>query len=207
MALNPLPMRMTEEEYLAFDRASEFKHEYHDGEVVAMSGGTVNHSTLAGNMFYLLKEALGKGWPCRVYNGDMRVQVDRKKYVYPDVTVSCDVSDHRGDSDILRSPHLIVEVLSHWTESDDRGKKFQWYTHHPCVEEYVLVNTRKQLVELYRRERGADGESWRYLTFSAGDEMELASLDIHIAIDELYTSLKIPLPGEETSEQESWWEE
>lgn len=196
MAADPQRMYMTEDEYLAFDRASEFKHEYHNGEVVAMSGGTINHSTLAGNMFYLIKEGLGKSGPCRVYNSDVRVLVGKKQYVYPDVTVSYDVSDHQGESDILRSPHLVVEVLSPGTERMDRGQKFQWYTNHPCIEEYVIINTRVQLVELYRREHGTDGYTWRYLSWSAGEEVELACLDLQIAVDDLYAGLRIPLPEE-----------
>lgn len=200
MAANPQPIYMTEDEYLAFDRASEFKHEYLNGEAVAMSGGTVNHGTLAGNMFYLIKEGLGKGWPYRVYNSDMRVLVERRQYVYPDVTVSCDVSDHRGDSDILRSPHLVVEVLSPSTERMDRGQKFQWYTNHPCIEEYVIVNTCVQMVELYRREQGKDGYSWRYFSWSAGEVIELNCLDLQIPVDELYAGLRIPLPGEDQEE-------
>lgn len=202
MATDSQHFRMTEAEYLAYDRASEYKHEYHNGEVVAMSGGTVNHSTLAGNMFYLLKRELEKNECCQAYASDMRVCIDRKHYVYPDVTVSCRVSDHQVTSDILCFPRLVVEVLSPSTEKIDRGKKFQWYTQHPSIDEYVLISTRIQWVELYRREHGPEGESWNYFSWSAGEEIELESLGLRIAVDELYADLDIRLP-EEGWEQES----
>jgi Uma2 family endonuclease len=152
-------------------------------------------------MFYLIKEGLGKSGPCRVYNSDARVKVGKKRYVYPDVTVSCDVSDHRRDNDILHSPHLVVEVLSPSTESIDRVKKLQWYTQHPCIEEYVLVNTRVQRVELYRRKPAGEDYTWHNYCWSAGEEIELDSLDLRIPVDELYADLRIPLPGEDEPEE------
>jgi Uma2 family endonuclease len=125
MAVNPQqdPKRiyMTVEEYLAYDRASEIKHEYYDGEVVAMAGGKMAHNSLAGAMYFQLREQLGHRSPCRVYNSDTRVQITKKRYVYPDVVVSCNIADHQDDNDILYSPHLVVEVLSPSTETKDRG--------------------------------------------------------------------------------------
>src|SRR5438876_6190774 len=75
MAANPQRLYMTEEQYLAFDRARDTKYEYLDGEAVAMSGGSVNHSRLAGNLFFLLAQALGTRGPCIPYNSDIRVLV------------------------------------------------------------------------------------------------------------------------------------
>jgi Uma2 family endonuclease len=186
---------MTEEQYLAFDRASEMKYEYLDGEAVAMAGGSEKHSRLTLRMTGLLEALPGTDGPCRVYNNDMRVLVAKRQYVYPDVSVSCDTSDHDEDSDIMRFPHLVVEVLSPSTELNDRGKKLNWYKAHPSIQEYVLINTRIQLVEVYRR--GQQGEPWAYETCTAGEEIELQSLDSTIAIDELYKGLRIPLPREE----------
>jgi Uma2 family endonuclease len=182
-------MYMTVEEYLGYDRASDEKHEYYDGEVVPLAGGTTYHNRLTLSMAALLMEELGKKGPCKVYASDMRVQVMKKHYVYPDVVVSCDISDHQGDSDILYSPHLIVEVLSPSTEKKDRGKKLDLYRAHPCLREYVLVNTRFQLVEIYRR---TENGSWTYHTYGDGSTIELASLDLYIAVDALYEGLRIP---------------
>jgi Uma2 family endonuclease len=184
-----LPMYMTVEEYLGYDRASDEKHEYYDGEVVAMAGGKIAHNSLAGAMYFQLREQLGHRSPCRVYNSDTRVQIAKKSYVYPDVVVSCDISDHQDDNDILCSPRLVVEVLSPSTEKKDRGKKLDLYRAHPCVHEYVLVNTRFQLVEVYRR---AENGSWTYHTYGEGSTRELASLDLYVAVDALYEGLRIP---------------
>lgn len=123
MVVDPQRMRMTVEEYLAYDRASEVKHEYIDGFVVALAGGTTAHNRLTLNMVMILAEHLGQKGPCRVYASDMRVLVSKTRYFYPDVVVSCDVADHQDESDTLRSPHMIVEVLSSSTEAKDRGEK------------------------------------------------------------------------------------
>ncbi len=197
MVAEPYRRHMSVEEYLAYDRASEGKNEYDDGEVVALAGGTIAHNSLAGAMFYLLREQLGHGGPCRVYNSDTRVHVTKKQYVYPDVVVSCDISDHQDDSDILYAPHLIVEVLSPSTELKDRGKKLKWYRSIPSVCEYVLINTRFQLVEVHRR----IDDSWTYLTYGAGEEIELASLDLYIPVAALYAGLHIPVLQTDEPEQ------
>jgi len=191
MATNSESMKMTVEEYLAFDRASEIKHEYDDGEAVAMSGGSVEHSALAVSMTYLLAQQLGDEGPCRVYNSDVRTLVAKRQYVYADVVVSCDVADHRPGNDIIRAPHLIVEVLSPSTELKDRGKKLNWYQAQPSVQEYVLINYRMRLVEVYRR---GEGDAWSYITCGPGQTITLESLDIDIDVDTLYGRLAIPAP-------------
>src|SRR5713226_4632741 len=176
----PQRIYMSVEEYLAYDQASEIKHEYYDGEVIALAGGTTAHNRLTLKMAMLLTEELGWRGPCKVYASDMRILVTRKKYVYPDVVVSCDISDHQEDSDILYSPRLIVEVISPSTEAKDRGKKLDWYRSCASVYEYILINTRFQLVEIHRRN---DNGSWAYLTYGADETIELASLDLHISVN------------------------
>lgn len=193
MALNPQYTHMTVEEYLAYDRASEIRHEYDDGDVTALAGGSTAHSTLAVALAYYLREQLGTSGPCRVYNSDMRIKLSEKRYVFADVVVSCDVADHHDTNDILCSPHLVIEVLSPSTEARDRGIKLRWYKEHPCISEYVLVNTKFQLVEVHRRE----GEHWTYHTYRTGEILELASLDIHIAVSDLYKGLRIPIIQDE----------
>lgn len=195
MATNPQRLFMTEAEYLAFEQASEVKHEYWEGEVVAMSGGTAEHNRLGFKMAFLLEEQLGSSDPCRVYTSDMRVLVAKNKYVYPDVTVSCNISDHQPGNDVVHSPHLVVEVISLSTEATDRGKKLIWYQNHPTIEEYVLINTRVQLVEVYQR--GQKGEPWSYRTYHTGQMSELRSLDLTIAFNEIYANLRIPHLAEE----------
>src|SRR5262245_50639784 len=117
--------RMTAEEYLAFERASEQKHEYADGEIFAMSGGTYEHGLIAGNVLGELRGALLER-PCTVQGSDVRVKaVATKRYLYPDVSVVCGRPVFEDETrDTLLNPRVIVEVLSDSTERYDRGDKF-----------------------------------------------------------------------------------
>jgi Uma2 family endonuclease len=200
MAANPQRLYMSPEHYLALDRASDTKYEYLDGEAVALAGGSINHSRLAGNLFFLLTQALGTRGPCITYNSDIRVFVAKRQYVYPDVTVSCDENDHWGEQDTLTSPRLVVEVISPGTEAIDRGRKLNWYRNHPSIQEYMLINTRVQLIEMYSG--GKPGEPWAYQTYSAHETLPLASLDISLAVDDVYAGLRIPLPDTLAQEEE-----
>ncbi|GCE31185.1 hypothetical protein KDA_66690 [Dictyobacter alpinus] len=200
MAAHPQRLYMTAEQYLAFDRASDTKYEYLDGEAVAMSGGSVNHSRLAGNLFFLLTQALGTRGSCITYNSDIRVFVAKRQYVYPDVTVSCDEKDHRGEQDTLFSPRLVVEVISPSTEAIDRGWKLNWYRSHPSIQEYMLINTRMQMVEIFSR--GNPGDPWTYQTYNAHETFQLACLDISLSVDDIYAGLRIPLPDTLVQEED-----
>jgi Uma2 family endonuclease len=131
------------------ERVPDSCYEYMHGRAYAMSGGTANHSRLTGKMFRLLEEQLTSG-PCHAFF-DMYVVLAEDSRVLPDVVVTCDMSDYRGNATLIRSPHLIVEVLSTSTERIDRNEKFHAYTQIPSVEEYVLVHQYRSQVEVYRR--------------------------------------------------------
>src|SRR2546423_11084822 len=177
------------EEYLAIDRAStDVKYEYMDGHMYAMSGGTIDHAEIAANLFFLLRRYL-QGKACRAFSSDVRVQVAEKKYYYPDVTVSCNPEDwQQGTHDIVRTPRLVVEVLSPSTESFDRGRKFRIYQACPSIEEYVLIRTEYQEVELYNRH----GDIWTYRRFRPGQEVEFLSIGLTIPIAALYRRTNVP---------------
>lgn len=186
-------MQMTEQEYLAFDRASEIKHEFYNGLVVAMSGGSLAHDRLAGAMYFLVREQLGVRGPCQVYTSNVRVFLHQKEssgrqYVYPDVTLTCDIVDHQN-TDIIRAARLVVEVLSPSTEKIDQNQKLNWYKAVPSMYEYVIVHTRFQRVEIHRREENG----WAYYSYSPGDHIRLDSVDIHFPLDDLYAGLQIPV--------------
>lgn len=147
---------MSYAEYLAFEEASETKHEYLDGEVFAMAGGTITHSALAMAVGTALSNAL-RDRRCRVLSSDARVRSKKTRLAtYPDVTVVCqsiEVDD--DDAHGVLNPTLIVEVLSESTEGYDRGAKAAHYRRIPSLREYVLVSQREPLIEVYRRnERG-----------------------------------------------------
>lgn len=168
------------------------RHEYIDGYTYAMSGGTVEHSWLAMNMARSLDEQLQSG-PCRVFNSDMHVCLGAKRYVLPDVTVSCDVADSKKGNDTIRSPRLVVEVLSPSTELHDRGKKFAYYQECSTIQEYVMVSSQRQMIEVYRRKI----EAWTYHRYRPEQTVELKSLDIELPFDAIYARVRVPIEEDE----------
>lgn len=188
MAAEPHHVTMRVEEYLEFLRDSpEVRYEFIDGQLYMLAGGTTNHSLIAANMIRELGFLL-RGGPCRVYTSDMLVQVSENRFVFPDVVVSCDERD-RGVSDMLRYPRMIVEVLSPSTERRDRGKKFSYYRACPTIQEYILVETDEQAVEVYRR---ATENLWTLHFFGADDNVELASLKVRFPVAALYENVDFP---------------
>src|SRR5260370_6739929 len=170
------------EEYLAIDRASpDVKYEYMDGHMYAMAGGSRNHARIAMNLGAIVDAHLGDG-PCRAYSSDVRAKVSENKYLLPDFTVTCSPEDMPGEEDMIYSPRLVVEVLSPSTEARDRGKKFRAYQKCPSVEEYALIRTEYQEVEIYNRH----GDIWTYRRFGPGQEVELLSINLTIPIADLY---------------------
>ncbi|MGQ9870666.1 Uma2 family endonuclease [Leptodesmis sp.] len=144
------PPYLTPDDYLQLETRSPVKHEYINGEIVLMTGASDAHVTIAGNIFSLLRAHL-RGTGCRVYISDMKVCLDACNcFYYPDVFVTCDPRDQET-SIYKRFPCLIVEVLSDSTEAFDRGDKFMHYQTLASLQEYVLLNTRQQRVETFRR--------------------------------------------------------
>jgi Uma2 family endonuclease len=179
------------EEYLEIDRASlDVKYEYIDGQMYAMSGGTIDHAQIAMNLIRALGDHF-QGKSCRVFSSDVRVQVADKKYFYPDVTVSCNPEDwQQGDFDIIRFPRLAIEVLSPSTEARDRRKKAPSYQACPTIQEYALVNTQYQMVEVFRRY--ANGNMWLYKCYGPNQEIELASVKLMIPLSDVYRLTDVP---------------
>jgi Uma2 family endonuclease len=184
MSAQPLP-RMSVEEYLEFDRNSEFRYEYFDGFVYAMSGGTLPHNLIAANLIRRLGNALeGKG--CAVVGGSLRVQVSpRRDYFYPDVVVVCGemrIADDRQDT--LLNPTLVIEVLSKSTESLDRGLKATRYRALASVREYVLVSQTEPRVEVF--ERLAEGK-WDFREVAGSDAVcEFHRVGCEIPLSRIY---------------------
>lgn len=175
------------EEYIQLDEDSyETRYEYINGDLRMLAGGTPNHAKIAGNIITVLNNLLPEG-PCSVYSSDVRVQLSEFRYVYPDVTVAC--NEQQGDSNMLLHPRLVVEVLSPGTEAYDRGKKLTYYRECPTIQEYMLVNTQRYLIEIFRRETS---NLWTYHAFSKQEEMELASLDIRFAVAQIYRNVALP---------------
>ncbi len=190
---------MTVPEYLEFERASDAKHEFLDGEVFSMAGGTEMHSLLAGNLIRELGNRL-KGRPCRVHTSDLRLKIEATGYhAYPDVQVVCGgarfADDHR---DVLLNPRLIIEVLSPSTSSWDRGGKFWHYRHVPSFEEYILVSQDAWLIEHHTRQPNG---GWLLETVSGPDGfLRLSSIATEIPLTDIYGGTNLP-PSAITSAQ------
>lgn len=182
-----LKPRLTPEEYLAFERASEERHEYADGEVFAMSGGTIAHSEITGNIYGELRNAV-RPRGCRVLNGDMRIHIEATgRYVYADALILCDKPlFHDGRRDTLLNPKLIVEVLSDSTEAYDRGDKFVSYRTIPSLRTYVLASQKEARIEVFSLQ--ADG-SWSLRTYGPGERAVLTDIDVLLDVDSVYAGV------------------
>jgi Uma2 family endonuclease len=165
--------RYTYAEYLAYERDSGLKHEFDDGEILAMAGGSRRHNALASRVSAALE--LGRPAGCVAFQSDQKVRVlATGKATYPDASMVCgpidgDPADPTGAT--VTNPTLIVEVLSPSTEQDDRGGKWQHYQLIPTLHEYVLVSQSEPRVEHYRR---LPGGGWEYHDTTTGS-VELAS--------------------------------
>jgi len=170
------------EDYLATEATSPIKHEYRNGDIYAMAGGTDAHITIALNLWAFLRGHL-RGQGCRAYALDMKARIEVLNcYYYPDVMVTCDDRD-LASSTVKHHPCLIVEVLSDSTEAFDRGDKFTDYRHLESLQEYVLISQSRQQVEVFRR--NAEG-LWVLHPFGAGDEVTLTSVGWQGTIADLY---------------------
>lgn len=179
----PTPAPVSYAEYLAREARSETKHEFVDGVVRAMAGGTIEHARLASALTRLLAASL-VGRPCETYSSDARVRIDASnRTTYPDLTIVCGPLERSSaDREAIANPTVIVEVLSESTEAYDRGEKFRHYRLLPSLREYVLVASDQPLVEVWRR----DQDAWRVDDRGPGETVSLASIDARFAVDALY---------------------
>jgi len=175
-------------EYLQMERISLVKHEYINGAIYAMAGANDAHVTIALNMAALLRNHI-RGSGCRVYITDMKVRLETPNcFYYPDIMVTCNSRD-RENSTYKCFPKLIVEVLSASTEAFDRGDKFADYQTLTSLEEYVLVNTRHQRVECFRRY--GDG-MWILQSYTPESKyFTLQSVELTATLAELYEDVEL----------------
>ena len=186
---------MSLEEYLWLERSGSVKHEFVDGVVYALAGGTRAHSRIATNAGWLLEEALDES-ACRVFNSDMKVRITPRVFRYPDLSVSCDsvscdARDDNADSeelDYIGYPTLILETLSDSTAREDRTAKFAEYRSIPTFREYVLATADRMAVYIYRRQ---DDGTWASTTYADGDDIVLESLGVHLPVAALYHKVRL----------------
>jgi Uma2 family endonuclease len=175
-------------DYLAFEEASTTKHEFLNGEIYGMAGGTPEHAALSVAVSSALLAQL-RGGPCRVYSSDLRVRVLATGLAtYPDVTVVCGEVERDPESPTtVVNPRVVVEVLSDATETYDRGQKLDHYRQIPSVGAVVLVSHRATSIEVW--ERGPE-DAWRRREYGAGQTAGIEALPAHLVVDEVYLGFR-----------------
>lgn len=176
---------LTPEQYLEIERQAEFKSEYWQGEMFAMSGAAEPHNLVVPNITAQIHPQL-RSSDCRLYSNDMRVRVSATGlYTYPDIVVVCGAPQFLdGRRDTLLNPALVVEVLSPSTEAYDRGRKFEHYQSIDSLRQYLLVASERMRADLFTRQ--PDG-LWLLKAFgSAEDTIELDSIGCRLALSDSY---------------------
>jgi Uma2 family endonuclease len=189
MVASPQQDYISPEEYLQLEKESDVKHEYIDGYAYAMAGANDAHVTVSGNLFALLRNHV-RGSGCRVFISDMKARIEKSnRYYYPDVMVICDERDKENTQE-KKFPCLIVEVLSDSTEAFDRGDKFADYQQLETLQEYVLINAKRQRVDCFRR----NNEGLWVLQFYASGEksFQLQSINFEVEMNGLYEDVVFP---------------
>ncbi|MEE3719220.1 Uma2 family endonuclease [Tumidithrix elongata RA019] len=194
MIAQPQQSHMTPQEYLEWESHQQIRHEYIDGEVFAMAGGTRSHNRIALNLATSLDSYLqNKG--CEFYASDVKVQLSKASaYHYPDLVVTCDPRDieaeDRGNNLFVQYPCLIVEVLSPSTEAYDRGGKFMQYRKLETLQEYVLIQSEQIGVECFRK--NSQG-LWVLYPYEKGETLTLESIGFSLPVEALYRQVRFDL--------------
>jgi Uma2 family endonuclease len=177
---------MTYAEYLAAEAVAEVRHEFLNGEVWAMAGGTIEHGALALAVAGELRAALS-GKPCRAFSSDVRVRIPETDLAtYPDLSIVCgQLETSSDDKDAITNPIVLVEVLSDSTEAYDRGAKAAHYRRISSLREYVLVSQSEPRIEVQRRSQSG---GWELLEARPGEAIELASLGVRLDVAAVYAN-------------------
>lgn len=178
---------MTIAEYLAAELEAEEKHEYHDGEVLAMSGGTPQHAGIGFNLAAAVASRL-RGGPCRGYSADLRVCVDAsRRFVYPDATIVCGELEHHPEdvnATAVSNPRVVFEVLSESTAAYDRGEKFEHYLKIESLQEVFLLEQDRPYVQSFLRQE--DG-TWNLMAWEGRDAVaEVRGVGFELPLAEVY---------------------
>jgi len=177
--------RYTYADYVGIEMYSDIKHEFLDGEIYAMAGGSEEHSALAAAMIHALFNAVGER-PCRVHTSDLRIHVEAVGLTtFPDGAVICGpMQQHEPSPEATAlNPMILVEVTSDSSEEYDTGAKLEYYRTIPSLRDYIIVSHRERRVTVHSR--GADG-AWPARAATEGQQAHVSSLDTDLAVDEIY---------------------
>ena len=177
--------QMTVEEYFAFDEASEYKNEYIDGEVFPMTGGTLHHSAIMANTIGELWQRL-KGSNCRLFSSAMRVRINPRRYLYPDLSVVCGAPSTDARAINLFNPTLVAEVTSPPTAYYDRGEKLRYYQSIPALQVILIIDQLEALIGAHLRHDGG----WLPREFRGlGANVPLPALGCDLPLAEVYAGI------------------
>ncbi len=183
--------KFTIEEYLEFEKTSEEKYEYYQGEIFAMSGSKVPHNTISVNIIAALKQKL-KGKSCQPFNSDQRIYIpENSLFTYPDISIICgDIITLNDDDWNILNPSVIIEVLSPGTKDYDRGGKFKLYRDIPTLKEFILVDSETVNIEAFRiNDRGY----WELEEYKeTGTALLIKTIGVAISVEEIYEGIKWP---------------
>lgn len=179
--------RYTFDEYLELEEVSRVRHEFYDGEIYAMAGGTPEHAAVAAAITTMLGRQLGAS-PCRVYSSDLRVRILATGLAtYPDVTVVCGPSERDPESAThVTNPKVVVEVLSRSTAEYDRGDKLYHYQQIPSLEAIVLVDHENARIELWTRL----GDVWSEQRFGSGSDVKVDAVGCTLSVSNVLVAAR-----------------
>jgi Uma2 family endonuclease len=180
---NPAEKLMSVEEFLCWEREQPERYEYAGGAVTMMTGGSLDHSTIASNLWTALRERL-RASGCRAFRGDTKI-IANNSVRYPDLSVTC--SPIRGGDDSVIDPIVVVEVLSPSTERDDRGRKKFDYFATPSIRQYAIIEQDERRIDLYTRARAG----WANDIVEGEAVLRLSSIGVEVSLDEIYEDTEL----------------
>ena len=175
---------------MALERESPTKHEFLDGEIYAMAGGSEEHSALAFETLRALGNAIGDR-PCRVHTSDLRIYVEAVGLAtFPDGSVICGALEQHGPSPQATAvnPMVLLEVTSDSSEEYDSGEKLEFYRTIPSLRDYVVVSHRERRITVHQRQESG---TWATRVAIAGGRVAVRSLSVELAVDQIYRASAI----------------
>ena len=183
------PQTMTFDAFVAWEQRQAIRHEFVDGQVIAMAGGSQAHNAIQGNLYFAARTRL-RGGPCRPFTSDMLMRTGRDNGRYPDLTIDCGV--FRGDAQTASLPRVVFEVLSDSTQREDRTRKLADYNATPSVAQYVLVEQDEPLAYVYSRTAHGEFSVVPREVKGLDGVIELASVGASLPMAEAYEGIVFP---------------
>ncbi|MFK7797552.1 MAG: Uma2 family endonuclease [Aureispira sp.] len=185
--------KLTVAEYIQHEIDTDQQYEYHDGKIYALAGGSINHGLLCGNIYAEIRNELKKKKSnCKAFTSEVKLNIKEKNsFVYPDTMVVCgNIETSIDDRNAVSNPILVVEVLSKSTAEYDRGDKFYFYRQIPTLQEYVLIDQSRYVVEVFYKKENND--LWSISRYKGLDAIiQLQSIHLSVSMNELYFDIEI----------------